>query len=74
MSPTAERVLHYAWAATKTIMVLAFVLAIIIGAGIPSAKRKATCEAQGGHFVAPPFGVDECWSADGRARLFPEGF
>lgn len=70
-----ERIIGYAWATAKAIIVVAFVLAIIIGAALPGAKRKLACEHVGGHFVSgPPFADDECWAADGRTRLFPEGF
>lgn len=50
--------------------ILLFIL--FVAAGEDVEHRKQSCIAAGGHFVANFH--DECYSADGSRRLFPEGF
>lgn len=54
------------------VLAMAFVLALIFGPAIKAYPFRQACTALGGHYVAQVFTTDECWSADGSHRLFPE--
>lgn len=51
------------------------VIAVIVAALVWSnAEGNRECELAGGHYVYGGRGPDECWTPDGRQRLFPPGF
>lgn len=57
------------------VSLLLFGMLLVTAATEPQLKRMDACLAVGGHYVDPgPFEHDQCWTQDGRGRLFPEGF
>lgn len=66
------------WHIVKTLVFIAgcaiFALLLSYAAAMPSPEEKA-CARAGGHYdPVGVFSAPVCWAADGRTRLFPEGW